>query len=180
MYTEVKAHGMEANIMPIYDPRWRVVWAEKGSNEVKGSIPFEQTDEFCDEMNIPKLKPRARYPITQEHADLIEKTLGSAVRVSVSEYNYWIDCSTGEPKFVIRVYMEDFPEGYQDFDIQKHDVKIMIDDELAAFYIASGKEANTGKEVSYIGYTSEEIAREKAARDKAKAALAKNRASRER
>jgi hypothetical protein len=178
MYTEVKAHGMEANIMPIYDPRWRIVWAEKGSKEVKGSVPFEQTDEFCAEMKIPKFKPQARYPILHEHTELIEKTVGPGINVDLNAYNYWIDCTTGEPKFVIRVYMPDFPEGYMDFDIQKHDLKIMVDDELAAFYIASGKSVTGKSEASYIGYTSEEIAREKAAKEKAKAALAKAKASR--
>ncbi len=171
MHTEVKADGMEASVMPIYDPRWRLVWAQKGSNEVKGSIPFEQTDDFCDEMKIPKLKPRARYPIVADHVEIMEKIV-PGVRVDLSQYTYWIDCTTGEPKFVIRVYMEDFPEGYQDFDIQKHDLKVMIDDPLAAFYIG------TGKEVSYVGYTSEEIARETAAKAKAKATLAKQRAAR--
>jgi hypothetical protein len=166
MHKEVHANGLPGYIVPIYDPRWRLEWAEKGSNEVKGSIPFEQTDEFCDEMKIPKFKPRARYPILAEHVELIERTVGPAIKIVLSEYNFWIDCSTGEPKFVYRIYDESFPAGYLDFDIRKTDLKISIEDEAAAIYIG------TGKEVSYVGITSEEIARQNRAKTEA-AALAK-------
>lgn len=170
MQQEVKANGMDGYIVPIYDPRWRLVWGEKGTNEVKGSIPFEQTDEFCKEMNISKLKPRARYPVVQQHSEIVERIVGPSIRIALEEYNYWIDCTTGDPKFVFRVYDDEFPEGYIDFDIQKHDLRVIIDDEAAAVYIG------TGKEQSYVGYTAEEIAKQAKIKQAAKiqaAALAK-------
>src|ERR1035437_6147543 len=140
MQQEVKANGMEGLIVPIYDPRWRLEWAEKGSTEVKGSVPFEQTDEFCDEMKIPKFKPRARYPVTVDNVAIVSKVMGPGINVSLDDFTYWVDCTTGEPKFVFRIYEPEFPEGYLDFDIQKTDLKVMIDDDIAAIYIGTGKE----------------------------------------
>lgn len=159
MHNEVKALGVDGVIAPIYDQRWRLVWADKGSKEIKAAIPFEHTDDFCKSMKVSKLKPPAKIPILPIHESIIEDAIGPGVRLVFDKYIYWIDC-TGDnnPKFVFRIYDQDYPDGCMDFDIKKTDLSVIIDDDFSALYIASGEDT---KDINYIGETSKELARKR-------------------